>query len=556
MSSLKQQVLDLNPWWVESRLINKDTSIIALKQADYKWIPPAQDELEKSLLPNPEGVDALSLLENLTEEGLEDWIKREEEAAKEETDSFWVPRAQKESPANSSKGQVKPVVLLGPRFSGKTTIVKSLIKKLLKKGERRVLYFDFDYINDPDAIREVLVNARKLHPEPVGQWFFFLDNVTGVPEWEEGIKAAMSAGIRGGDRVVVTGANAAEVWREDETSIETEEIIKHFPMSFRDFCVQIKELDLPDISLSVPELLKPDGEVLAKTLYLQVVGLERALRDYSNVGGYPAAISDYVSSGTVAPTTVDGLWNSITKELSRSGKDPIRARKLLEHVRVSVGSTFKWTDAAEAMGVGSHNTAKDYVKTLTDMFVVFPVRSWNKKAGKLEARRQRKLYFTDPLLEHISDRSRLGNSIADALEAIPVERLEGLMGSSFYRIENRERDYLESMVRELGYWTSSSKREVDFVLPTGNGARFAVEVKGDDEDSGRASRLALKNGFGKGIVATSTRFEFDEKVPLVPVSVILAAVAKQNVAGSRAADAREKMGEREMAAARALGGVL
>jgi uncharacterized protein len=126
------QILELNPWWGDPGAVTRDPHVSGLAASPFAWDPPV--------------LHAIPL----------------------------------------APGSVH--TLRGPRQVGKTTTVKRLIGRLVSRGERRVFFFSFDLQRDQRAIRDVIVRAKKIHPDPEGPWYIFLDEVTSVPDWQLGIK--------------------------------------------------------------------------------------------------------------------------------------------------------------------------------------------------------------------------------------------------------------------------------------------------------------------------------------------------------------------------------
>lgn len=105
----------------------------------------------------------------------------------------------------------------------------------------------------------------------------------------------------------------------------------HLPMSFRDFCTQVEGVSLPDETTDVEGLLRREGRTLARRVYLSFADLERTFRAYLQVGGFPAAVQDYRTTGTsrARPETVRMLWSVMAGDVARAGRDQTAAAKLL-----------------------------------------------------------------------------------------------------------------------------------------------------------------------------------------------------------------------------------
>ena len=473
MLTLDEQIISWNPWWADPPAVARDPHIEAFEAAPVRWDPPLLDGL-----PITHG-DAHTLR--------------------------------------------------GPRQAGKTTLAKRIIRRLVEDGESRVLYFSFDLHGDSAALYEVIRRAKALHANPDGPWYLFLDEVTSVPRWQKGIKIAWDQGLTRGDFLLLTGSSAHDL----KTGAEqlpgrrgNGSDYLHLPMSFRDFCSQVEGIRLPEETTSLEGYLESQGRTLARRLYLLFADLDRAFRTYLQVGGFPAAVGDYRVSGTpqATPQTLRMLWSAIAGDVAKSGRDQTAAAKLLEEVGVSLGNPLKWAGASKAMGMASNHTAREYVEFLSAAFALLTVFFWDLSGGTLQPSKQRKVYYMDPLLGQIAP------SLMPGARRPPHDGLvENAVAAGLFRSAAHVLVQANAVPEAVGYWRSSNKRELDFVVPAekfGRGGRVPVEVKGDNGARIGHARLAIQRAFGQGIVASQSVFEPSEQVPVIPVPVLLAGLSE------------------------------
>jgi len=80
-------------------------------------------------------------------------------------------------------------------------------------------------------------------------------------------------------------------------------------------------------------------------------------------------------------------------------------------------------------------------------------------------------------------------------------------------------------------WRSTGGGEIDFVVAERVAGcrtpRFPVEVKGDARSPISYARRSIRAVFGRGVVATTTRFDPDPDVPAIPAPVLLAALRER-----------------------------
>ncbi|HXC25892.1 MAG TPA: ATP-binding protein [Gemmatimonadaceae bacterium] len=477
--SYEEQIRAQNPWWVTSTW--SDPDLRALDRAAFRWEPPALAAIPMKF------------------------------------------------------GAVH--TLRGPRQVGKTTTVKRLIRRLLGAGAQRVLYYSFDLHEEYQAIPEVITAAKQLRRDSQGPWYLFLDEVTSVREWQRGLKYAWDRGMIREDCTLVTGSSAHDVRRGAEQLPgrrgDGDDFLQ-LPMSFRDFWLAVQpsvqeepqRIDLPEDTVIVDEFLTPHGRRVCDALFLRFETLERALLAYQRVGGFPAAVRDYLTQTDeqVSARTLRLVWNAIAGDIAKAGRDATAAVKLLEATGISLGSPLKWVNAADAMGVASQSTAKEYMEYLAESFALLGVYYWDLAGGGLSPRRQRKVYFMDPLF----------GLIAPAL--IPGARrppddgvAENLVATALFRSAARALVQADAVPGAVAYWRSSNDRELDFVVPRtrgkrGHHGRIPIEVKGDAEARISQARLAIQRAFGEGVVVSRTKYAWASDVPTIPLAVFLAAL--------------------------------
>ncbi len=471
--AMDELIREQNPWWVDPEAIRRDRLVVRRDGGPFHWSPPALEAIDLQ----PGAVHTLR----------------------------------------------------GPRQVGKSTTVKSLIERLLAEGEPRVLYYSFDLARDNEAIAQVIRRARALHPRPEGRWYLFLDEVTTVPNWQLAMKYAVDQGLVGEASVLCTGSSARQMGAEQLTGRRGggRDYVQ-LPVSFRDFCTAVMGISLPAETFTVGGLATPDGMALARALYLRLDALRRAQDVYVSSGGFPAAITDYLERGSVSESTVNMLWSMVAGDVHQAGRDAVAALKLLERIGRSLGAPISWQALAEAMDAGSNNTAREYVKLLAESFTILAVYFWDLSDNSLKPQKQRKLYYIDPLLDAVP-----ATILPGVRRTSPAALVENLVASALYRTATDRLVQAAPVPGAVGVWRSTGGGEIDFVVGEQvegcRSPRFPVEVKGDAQSGISYARRTIRSVFGRGIIATNTRFEPEADVPAIPVSVLLAALRERPV---------------------------
>jgi uncharacterized protein len=464
------QILHLNPWWRNPASVERDPKIRALESRALHWDPPVLDAIEIGLQ--------------------------------------------------------RVHTLRGPRQVGKSTTAKRLIQRLLNQGESRVLYYTFDLSTTHADIAEVVHRARQLHPDPEGPWYLFLDEVTTMKDWQLGVKYIVDNGPSDEDFILCTGSSARKVGSEQLPGRKG--MGRHYlqlPVSFRDFCIHAMGIALPAETLTPGQMLSPEGLRLVKRLNLAANDLERAWRTYQHVGGFPAAIEDYLTAGEVRPETVEMLWDIIAGDVRTLGRSDVATLKLLERVGRSLGAPLAWESLAEDMDV-SQPTAREYVELLAESFMLLTVFAWDTGGKGLSARKQRKVYFVDPLLGRVAQQMVPGGRLPD-----PDAVRENLVGIGLYRSATERLVQVDPVLGSLCFWKSGRGTEIDYVVAEQfsgvRGGRFPVEVKGDSATTIANARRSISPVFGRGIIVTGSRLDLEHEIPTIPAPVFLAALRER-----------------------------
>jgi uncharacterized protein len=464
------QILHLNPWWRDASAIERDPKIRALGERALRWDAPALDAIEI--------------------------------------------------------GHERVHTLRGPRQVGKSTTAKRLIQRLLEQGERRVLYFSFDLSTSHEDIPRVVQRSRQLHPDPDGPWYLFLDEVTTMADWQLGLKYLIDNGPADRDFILCTGSSAKKVGSEQLPGRKGRG--RHYlqlPVSFRDFCLHVLGIALPDETLSPGKMLTAAGQRVLRQVNLSAAELERAWRIYGDVGGFPAAIEDYLREGEVRPDTIDMLWDIISGDVRGFGRSDVATLKLLERVGRSLGAPLAWESLAGDMDV-SQPTARAYVELLAESFMLMAVFAWDSSGGGMSARRQRKVYFIDPLLGRVAPQR-----VPGARDPDPAAVRENLVGIGLFRSSTERLVQIDPVMGSLGFWKSGRGTEIDFVVaedaPDVTGERIPIEVKGDSATAIANARRSIRPVFGRGLIVTGSRIDLEHEIPLVPAPVFMAVLRER-----------------------------
>jgi len=259
--------------------------------------------------------------------------------------------------------------VLGMRQVGKTTGIKLLIERLLEEIDaERVVYIDCDAFPDFMSLR----NALTEYIDAVsGEKFVFLDEVTSVREWWKAVKFLIDTGKLEDCVVTVTGSSSLRVRRDLELfpgRIGKGKKIEVMPLNFKEF-------------------VEVFGVKNYKLEYGRVVDL---FRRYLEIGGFPLTINGFSSVH---------ILNAIIGEIVRFGKSLEISKETFASLISKIPSALSFRAIASGTSGYSYKTVQDYLEFFRDLYIV--EFAYLKEGRKVMYRKERKIFFRDPLLLHV-----------------------------------------------------------------------------------------------------------------------------------------------------------
>ena len=344
----------------------------------------------------------------------------------------------------------KALAVIGMRRAGKTCFLWQCLADKLAAGEPRatLLYFNFEdeRLAEMQAgdLQHLLEGYFRLHPE----WrdrrrvTFFCDEIQVVPGWEPFIRRLLDSEQID---IFVSGSSARLLSREVATSMRGRalEVLVH-PFSLR-------------------EALRHAGAEPAQPLAaLPKAGrsaLEKALRDYLILGGFPEAQGAVERDrGALLRSYVDvAMLRDVIERHQVS--NPTALRWLLRHLLSNPAAPFsvqKFYDALRSQGIAvAKDTIHAYLTHLEDTFLIRAV-GLHTSSARQRMVNPRKAYPVDPGLIQIYERSGRAN-LGHALEtAVLIE--------------------LERRGADVGYVRTPDGYEVDFHAQLPDGSRWLMQV--------------------------------------------------------------------------------
>ncbi len=450
-----------NPWWKGRSHIKDDKHIINFSEKKYQWHSPVLDELE----PIPGNIFSIR----------------------------------------------------GPRQVGKTTLIKLMIQSLLEKSipENAIFYASCDALIDHiELLKLIRAYLEMAVSRNLDRTFIFLDEVSGIENWQKSVKLLVDSGELSGTCLVLTGSHTLDIkYGFERLPGRTGKHGRDFlllPLTFGEFVSLVR----PDVkagfkstrSLSLHEINH------AANLALPYENDLRVLFDqYLEVGGFPLAINEFYANHGIPDYIYEVYTRWVIGDIAKWGKQEKILKQMLRTALLKLGTAVSWDSFAKDAEIKSHKTVSSYAEDLENMFVLFVLYhiDLNKKAA--DYNKNKKIYFYDPFIHHMFNRmlNFKETEITPALiESVAVVHCARTAKKAFPQASANDVAF---------YW--KNKRETDIVLITKDNL-LGVEVKYQERIS--KQDFQSLHHFKEGIIASKTMFKTGNEYSVIPVHILLA----------------------------------
>lgn len=405
--------------------------------------------------------------------------------------------------------------LRGPRRVGKSVEIKRTIEALIAGGAvpRRIVHVAADGWRAADLAR--LVNAAG-QLTPAGHRYWFIDEITSIKDgWPERMKWLRDndAAFRT-DTVVLSGSSAADLTAATKALAGRRgpgRVPDRFllPMGFRTFASLADAVAErgPPTNIGPLALAALTPRQLADACQALVPWLDWLVSRwdaYLQVGGFPAALSEFLASRDAPEPLRRALLDVVHGDaFHKADWSRTQTGALLRRIAGGLCSPVNYAALADDLDVAQPTVRRRFGE-LRETFVVWPCHREQRLRPKLNARC--KFYFLDPIYAH------LGGSPPDDSQLAQQQ-----LGMALLRAEERERPGALVDFAAVLHHRSNTRREIDFVGPAFGG--LAIESKFVD---GRWKRDAqtLAASPWRGIVATRSELDLRDEVVAVPAAFL------------------------------------
>ena len=269
-------------------------------------------------------------------------------------------------------------VLTGIRRSGKSVMLKLIMKELKKKGvdENQFIYINFENLRNrhlcyADTLNEYILEKAENIQE---KCYLFLDEIQEVKEWEKCINS-----LRTEDKqfdIYITGSNAKLLSGELATYLAGRYVeVEIYPFSFKEFCSIYQNIN-------------------------QNISKEEMFEKYVKLGGMPFLNNLNYEVESSMQYLKDIYSSIILKDITQ--RNNIRNTELLEriinYIVMNIGNTFSANSISKYFKSENRKVAVDtvlnYIKACENAFLIHKVPRYEIQ-GKEVLNVSEKYYIAD-----------------------------------------------------------------------------------------------------------------------------------------------------------------
>ncbi|OFX57994.1 MAG: ATPase [Bacteroidetes bacterium GWA2_30_7] len=351
----------------------------------------------------------------------------------------------------------KAIILLGPRQTGKTT----LIKKILNNVGSQTLYFNGD---DP-IVTQILnrPNTQQLKQIIGKNTIVFIDEAQRINEI--GITAKIIIDEFPDVQLILSGSSAFEL------SQKTNE-----PLTGRKWTYHLSPISWEE--------------------WQNNVGYLKAEQDLENrlvFGFYP----DVLINETEPVRILKELTESyLYKDVLMYGnlKKPEEIQKLLQAIAYQVGSEVSMRELGEIVG-SDPKTIERYITVLERAFVIFRLFPFSLNLRN-EIKTNRKIYFYD---------NGIRNAVINQLQPLAARQDIGILWENFLISERNKLLNYNSINANRYFWRTVQQQEIDYVEEI-DGKLFAYEFKWNEKRKVKFSKTFTETYSSQNIIVNRGNF--------------------------------------------------
>ena len=346
----------------------------------------------------------------------------------------------------------KSIIILGPRQSGKTT----LLKNLLKDYSKRSLFLNGD---DPAVIGMLSrPNTEELQQIIGKNTILLIDEAQRIPDI--GITAKIIHDTFTKVQLILSGSSAFELASKTQESLTGRKRTFYlWPISFQEFQEHYG-------------YLKAEQDLENRLVY----------------GFYPEVLTNTEESEILLREISDSY---LYKDILMYGnlKKPAEIQNLLKALSFQIGNEVSYRELGQTCGLDP-KTVERYIDILEKAYVVFRLPSFSRNLRN-EIKAGRKIYFFD---------NGIRNAVIAQYQTLNNRNDKGALWENFLISERMKYLAYNSIHCNSYFWRTTQQQEIDYIEER-NGKISAFEFKFSEQRKIRFSKsfLSAYNPTIKGI---------------------------------------------------------
>lgn len=388
----------------------------------------------------------------------------------------------------------KPEILaiIGPRQSGKTTLLKEISRPL-----KKAVYIDFEDRDILELFNDDIKTFYNLRAK--GAEYLLIDEFQYAKDGGQKLKYLYDTYKV---KIIISGSSVLDLTHQAiEYLVGRIFIFQLFPFSFKEFLsyrnpslckniyIEIKE-EVSDYLIGKRKTLPSISDAVIKEI-------GRYYYEYAIFGGYPRVVTAQDDEEKI--TVLKNIYNTyflreIRDILQLSTEAELQ--KLIKALALQIGAAVAYNELGQTASLNYSNLLK-HLNILEKTFVIKKILPFYKNK-RTEIAKSPKIYFFD---------NGFRNMVIDNFQGVDKRVDRGELNENFVATQLLKAEY------NINYWRTKSDAEVDFVLNK-NSMTMAVETK-SILNSNKISRalISFKEKYSpqRVIVLSENYFSLDKK---------------------------------------------
>jgi len=423
----------------------------------------------------------------------------------------------------------------------KITIKELLITKNVKA--ENIFFWSLERNNAKEFHEILLTYLQWVAPRNDERKYIFLDEICSIPKWSKELIYFANNGSLENTSVMVTGSHSMDLKYSTELMPGRREGGKEDPIDMILLPMKFSELvhllwpDLKKKLFDIGLITKADRQKVLLELFEGKISnklqellpykrqLDQLFETYMLTGGIPSVINEYQETKKISTKLFNIYLTAIIGDLRRFKFKEEYFKQIMREVFSTITTPITWNSFTKRTAIGSHNTVKDYIEALEDLFVLNVVYRYTDHDKRIH-HFNKKLYVQDPFIFHalhgwaFSKKDYFTNAKANLLNIeVKSNLVENIVHNHITRFVYglNPRDLFDPK-DIICYYQSKRGKEIDFVFLYDE-KEYPIEVKFQNQIKG--SDFANFGAFRKGVMVTKDELGLHRHYAKIPCSMFL-----------------------------------